>query len=114
MALEIHGGDRPSGGLVSDRRLYLTSDKEQVVEDGDPRAAFLFATEGFEIQAVEVERYGLTSVDGRVVIHGATPAAAAEPKTSVEGEVPAAEAPSTDEGATEAPKRGKRGRSGGS
>ena len=44
---------------VADRRLWLTSDREQVVEDGDPRAAFLYATPGDEMTDEDVKRYGL-------------------------------------------------------
>lgn len=44
----------------ADRRLWLTADKERVVEDGDPEAAFLLASKGTEIDDAEAERYGLT------------------------------------------------------
>lgn len=36
-------------GVKADRRLYLTADKNEVVEDGDPRAAFLLAAKGSRI-----------------------------------------------------------------
>ena len=41
------------------RRLFLTADRERVVEAGDPDAAFLYATPGKRIPADEAERYGL-------------------------------------------------------
>lgn len=44
-----------------DRKLWLTADKEAVVEDGDPSAAFLLGGEGDEIDDAEGERLGLTS-----------------------------------------------------
>ena len=47
------------GNYIADRKLWLTSDREQVVEDGDPRSAFLFATEGTEVPDEDVKRYGL-------------------------------------------------------
>lgn len=57
----------PPVGLIADRRLFLTADRETVVEDGDPRAALLFATKDYGIPAAEVERLGLALVGGRVV-----------------------------------------------
>lgn len=66
MALKIDRGEKPRGAMVSDRRLYLTAGKDEVVEDGDARASFLFATPGYEIPAGEVERFGLELVDGKV------------------------------------------------
>lgn len=65
--------------IVSDRRLYLTADKETVVEHGDTRAAFLLAGEGSEISMPEAERLGLSVEDGRVVYPDA-PEAAEEPQ----------------------------------
>jgi hypothetical protein len=51
--------DMPSK-FVTDRKLWLTADKSEVVEDGDPRAAFLLASAGKEIDAETAERYGLS------------------------------------------------------
>lgn len=45
--------------MQADRRLWLTADRERVVEEGDPEAAFLFATPGKDISDEDVERYGL-------------------------------------------------------
>lgn len=45
--------------IVVDRRLWLTADRERLVEDGDPEAAFLFATPGKRIPRDQAERYGL-------------------------------------------------------
>ena len=41
------------------RRLYLTADKERVVEAGDRDAAFLLGPAGREIPMEEAEKYGL-------------------------------------------------------
>src|SRR4051812_26203802 len=49
-------------------RLYLTADKDRVVRDGDPKAAFLYAAQGDEIPATAAERFGL--VDGRLKARG--------------------------------------------
>lgn len=45
--------------MIADRKLYLTADRERVVEEGDPEAAFLFVTPGKEISAADAEKYGL-------------------------------------------------------
>lgn len=42
-----------------DRKLWLTADRNTVVEDGDPEAAFLLGNEGTEITDAEAERLGL-------------------------------------------------------
>ncbi len=44
---------------ICDRRLYLTSDKKQVVEERDNRAALLYATPGTRIPAAFAEAQGL-------------------------------------------------------
>lgn len=41
-----------------DRRLYLTADESELVEEGDPRAAFLWAGEGTEVSDEDAERVG--------------------------------------------------------
>ena len=43
----------------SDRRLYLTADRDRVVGEGDPDARFLFAVPGSRIRAEDAERYEL-------------------------------------------------------
>lgn len=45
---------------TADRKLWLTEDKERVVEDGDPAAAFLYAKAGTRLSDEDAERYGLT------------------------------------------------------
>ena len=45
--------------MKADRRLYLTADRQRVVEEGDAEAAFLLVPEGEEIPEDEVERLGL-------------------------------------------------------
>ena len=57
--------------LVADRYLWLTADRAQVVEDGDPAAAFLLASPGTEIPVQEARRLGLSVEAGRVVLPGA-------------------------------------------
>lgn len=48
-------------GITATERLYLTADRERVVAEGDPAAAFLFTTPGKEISAEDVARYGLAA-----------------------------------------------------
>lgn len=62
--------------MKSDRRLWLTAANDEVVEDGDVRAAFLFASLGGEIILADVQRYGLVMENGRVVLLGSGPHAA--------------------------------------
>lgn len=42
---------------TANRRLYWTADKERVVEEGDPEAAFLFRAKGQSISENEMNRY---------------------------------------------------------
>lgn len=44
---------------VASKRLYHTLDRSEVVEEGDPKAAFLLVGEGTELPESEVERLGL-------------------------------------------------------
>jgi hypothetical protein len=46
---------------IADRKLWLTADREQVVEEGDSRAAFLLAAPGDEVSDEDAKRYGLKS-----------------------------------------------------
>lgn len=59
--------------MIADRNLYLTADKERVVEEGDPAAAFMFYSKGKEIPDDEAGRYGLLA-----------PAAPPEPEPAAE------------------------------
>ncbi len=52
--------------LISDRRLWLTEDGDQVVEEGDERARFLLVGAGGTVAAAEVERLDLTTKKGRI------------------------------------------------
>lgn len=65
--------------LRSDRRLYITADRSEVVEEGDTRAAFLLCGKGGLIRESEVARYGLSMQGGKV-------------KLAKDEEVPAAKA----------------------
>ena len=57
--------------LKADRRLYLTVEKDQVVEEGDPNGAWLLYATGRVLAAGDVERYGMGEDKfGRVVYDG--------------------------------------------
>lgn len=50
--------------MVAAMRLCLTADRDELVAEGDPRAAFLYASVGDEIPQSAVEKFGL--VDGKL------------------------------------------------
>lgn len=45
--------------------LWLTADRERLVPEGDPEAAFLFASAGKRVSREDAERYGLVGKRGR-------------------------------------------------
>lgn len=51
--------DVGSGVVTVDKRLYLTEDKERLVEDGHPDARWLWCTPGTQVPREQAERYGL-------------------------------------------------------
>lgn len=53
------------------QRLYLTANRDRLVGDGHPDAAFLYATPGDEIPASAADRFGL--VDGELKPRAAKP-----------------------------------------
>lgn len=74
-------GDAPPAGIVADRRLYVTRDRDsavdaqpgaRIVEEGDPDAAFLLAAEGDVIPDIKAQELGLAVVDGKVVQRAAS------------------------------------------
>jgi hypothetical protein len=75
------------GNITVDRRLWLTADRERVVEDGDPEAAFLLAALGQTISESDAERYGLVPK--------------AKTKASAKSDKKAVEAPEGDKAAEE-------------
>ena len=42
---------------------WLTADRQELVDDGDPRAAVLYCTPGMQIPRSEAERHGLVDTD---------------------------------------------------
>jgi len=84
--------------MRADRRLYLASDEHTLVEHNDVRAAFLLAPVGGAIVGADVERLGLSLVDGRVI---QAPPPDAESQESPADETDAGEdTGSTDDGST--------------
>ena len=57
--------------MKADRRLFLTKDRDRVVESGDPAGAWLFYPEGRGIADNDAEKYGLEADEfGRVTYDG--------------------------------------------
>lgn len=67
LIIAIPKGQAMAGSMVADRRLWLSADRANVLEEGDPGAALLLAGEGSEIAPDEAARLGLELVDGRIV-----------------------------------------------
>jgi hypothetical protein len=79
MSLEIQNTENvraDGGGMIADRRLYLTKvtatsveaePAQRIVEEGDPEAAFLLAGPGGVIPDDQVKALGLETEDGKVV-----------------------------------------------
>lgn len=44
--------------ITVDRSLFLTADRDELVEEGDPRAAFLWASAGSEVSDEEAAEVG--------------------------------------------------------
>lgn len=59
MALSIILDDGRQDVVISTKRLWLTADRDRVVEDGDAAAAFLLVGEGSSLSRSDAERYGL-------------------------------------------------------
>ena len=57
--VEEGGVNRETAPYRADRRLYLTADKQRVVEHDSPDAAFLLAGKGGEIPMEDAKRFGL-------------------------------------------------------
>jgi len=47
------------------KRYWLTADKDKLVADGHPSAAFLFGSPGDEIPLKEAERFGLAKAKAK-------------------------------------------------
>ncbi len=92
---------------IADRHLWYTKDRAQVVEAGDLRAAFLFAPTGTQVSDADMERLGLSVVDGKIAV--VLPEAAAVGPTPAAGGTsepdPSDVAPSPP--VAQKPKRGK-------
>jgi hypothetical protein len=91
---------------VTDRRLWLTADRERVVEDGDPEAASLLASRGKALPDEVARRYGLTGKPAQPEAVEAAEAPAAEdadpPADDADPEGKAVEAAPDDKAAKQA------------
>lgn len=66
--------------LRADRRLYLTADRSEVVEEGDPRGAWLLVAKGRNIGEGDVAKYRMSMSGGRVVYRSPEAKQAARPE----------------------------------
>lgn len=80
----------------ADRPICFTADHSQMVEETDPRAAFLAYAKGKFISPGDVEKYGLKHRDGRVILSDKS-VAEAESKDVLEAAEKAADAPAEDD-----------------
>lgn len=64
MGIKVREVEAIDAWVESDERLWLTQD-DQVVSEGDPAAAFLFAIPGQRISREDAERYGLVKARAR-------------------------------------------------
>lgn len=61
--------------MIAEERLFLTADKDAVVPESDPRAAFLFAAPGDEISDEDAETFGLAKPKAKPAAKEADPPA---------------------------------------
>lgn len=62
MAFEITSETQDT--VTVGEKLWLTADREHVVKDGDPEAAFLLVPAGGSLLRSEAEQYGLVAAKG--------------------------------------------------
>ena len=54
---------REGNFMIADRRLYLTADRQRIVEHGDVAAASLYAAPGHHIPMESALRFGLVEAE---------------------------------------------------
>jgi hypothetical protein len=59
MAFKVEKVSETSSSVVLGETLWLTADRDRVVPEGDPEAAFLLGTAGKRVAVEEAERLGL-------------------------------------------------------
>ena len=103
MGLEIIKGRDPiheTGKVLIDRKLWLDAEGN-VVEDGDPTAATLLASEGKRLPIAEAKRHGLVGEDGKLIEPKSTP----EPAAPAEKAAPKPRTPAKKKPRTPAKKK---------
>lgn len=65
MAFEIKKISETSQSVEVGEKLWLKADRETVVPDGDPEAAFLLATPGKRLSLEDAVRYGLVKAGSK-------------------------------------------------
>jgi hypothetical protein len=76
--------------IRTDRRICFTADRSEMVEETDPRAAYLAYPAGRHVSPGDAEKYGLSEQDGRVVLSGKVVPAKAKPSEAPEPAEPQA------------------------
>lgn len=68
---------------------WLTADRQELVDDGGPRAAVLYCTPGMQIPRSEAERYGLVDTDAEASDTDKESKARTEPSNKARNRPPA-------------------------
>src|SRR4051812_9447526 len=81
MGVKFDVKSETASNVVTGERLWLNAEKDRVVRDGDPDAAYLLAAPGDSIPRADAERYGLVAKE-----KGTKPAA--DPAKTANGDEP--------------------------
>ena len=93
--------------FICDRRLWLTEDKKEVVEEGDSRAAYLWATPGHRVTEAAATQFGLTTLPREGDAEAATAKAIEEKKAAAAAEKKAKAAKEAEKGKDKSKGKGK-------
>lgn len=83
--LTIQTVDESQVSVVVNERLWLTAERDRLVPDGDPDAAFLFCTAGARVARADALRLGLIAESDPVTVQ-APPEPDQEPDVAVDAE----------------------------
>jgi hypothetical protein len=78
-AFKVNQLEEVQNWVQSEERLFLTADRERVVAEDDPEAAFLFASPSDRISVEDAARYGLIKSKAKAEAPAEAPAEAEEP-----------------------------------
>ena len=92
-AFKVNQLEEVQNWVQTEERLFLTADRERIVAEDDPEAAFLFASPSDRVSVEDAVRYGLIKGKAKAEVPAEAPAAEAE--TPAEPAKPAAKKRST-------------------